>query len=130
MSVDVSEVLDDISTALDTISGLRVMPPVPKSAQPPFAFCGFPVVDYDLTARRGMDRMTVTVYVGVADQVDRAAWDAINEYAAGSGAKSIKAVLEAAGIGTSLRVQRVEFGQITLASGTYTGATFTVDVQA
>lgn len=121
--------MDDLGTALATISGLRVFDFPPKSAQPPFAFVDMPdSVDFDLTLNRGSDRATFSVVVAVADVVDRAARDAIAAYAAGSGASSVKAVLEAATIGTSLRVVSVEFRPVTLAAGTYAGAIFEVDV--
>lgn len=121
--------MDQIGTALVTVPGLRVFDFPPKSAQPPFAFVDMPDrVDFDLTYARGADRATFTVVVAVADVVDRAARDAIAAYAAGSGASSIKAVLDAATIGTSARVESVEFRPVTLAGGSYAGAIFDVDV--
>lgn len=121
--------MDQIGTALATVTGLRVFDFPPKSAQPPFAFVDMPErVDFDLTYGRGSDRATFTVVVAVADVVDRAARDAIAAYAAGSGASSIKAVLDAATIGTSARVESVEFRPVTLSAGSYAGAIFDVDV--
>src|SRR3546814_14835611 len=97
--------MDDIGTALACITGLRVFDFPPKSAQPPFAFVDMPdSVAYDAAMKRGLDRMTINVVVCVADVVDRAVRDQIAAYAAGSGAKSIKEGLEAAGVGGSLRV--------------------------
>lgn len=126
---NIGTVMDDLGTALDTIDGLRVFDFPPKSAQPPFAFVDMPEsVDFDLTLNRGSDRATFSVVVAVADVVDRAARDAIATYAAGSGASSVKAVLEAATIGLSVRVESVTFRPVTLAQGTYAGAIFEVDV--
>lgn len=129
MAGNLTTVMDDIGTALDTISGLRVFDFPPKSAQPPFAFVDMPeAIDYDLAMARGYDRAVFSVVVAVADQVDRAARDAIAAYAAGSGASSVKAVLESAAIGETLRVESVEFRPVVLASGTYAAAIFSVDV--
>lgn len=129
MPADIGTVMDQIGTALATVTGLQVFDFPPKSAQPPFAFVDMPErVDFDLTYGRGSDRATFTVVVAVADVVDRAARDAIASYAAGSGASSIKAVLDAATIGTSARVESVEFRPVTLSAGSYAGAIFDVDV--
>lgn len=126
---NLTDVMDQIGVGLATITGLRVFDFPPKSAQPPFAFVDMPdSIDFDLTLNRGSDRATFTVVVAVADVVDRAARDAIAEYAAGSGGKSVKAALDAATIGTSARVESVTFRPVALAQGTYAGAMFTVDV--
>lgn len=128
MPTDIGTAMDQIGTALGTITGLRVFDFPPKSAQPPFAFVDMPDLDYDLTMGRGHDRASFNVVVAVADVVDRAARDAISVYAAASGASSVKAVLDAASIGSSRRVTAVEFRPVQLAAGTYAGAIFTLDV--
>lgn len=130
MAGNLNDVMDAMGAALGTIDGLRVFDFPPKSAQPPFAFVDMPEsIDYDLALQRGYDSARFTVVVGVADVVDRAGRDAIGAYAAGSGASSVKAVLEAAtDIGDTLRVESVDFRPVTIASGTYAGAIFTVHV--
>lgn len=129
MAGNLATVMDDIGTALTGITGLRVFDFPPNSAQPPFAFVDLPEsIDFDLAMVRGYDRALVQVVVCVASVVDRAARDAIAEYAAGSGSKSVRAVLDAATIGETLRVESVQFRPVTLASGTYAGAVFSVDV--
>lgn len=126
---NISTVMDAIGTALGTITGLRVFDFPPKSAQPPFAFVDMPEsVDYDLSYARGSDHAIFLVVLAVADVVDRAARDAISTYAAGTGATSIKAVLDAAAIGVSRRVTDCEFRPVQLSAGTYAGAIFSVDV--
>lgn len=128
MAGNLSTIMDGIGTALDTISGLRVFDFPPKSAQPPFAFVDMPErVEFDAGMRRGYDRTEINVIVCVADVIDRAARDQIAAYAAG-GAGAVKAVLEAAAIGESLRVQSVEFRPILMAGTTYFGAVFALDV--
>ncbi len=129
-ATNVSAVMDDLGTQLATISGLRVFDFPPKSAQPPFAFVNLPnTIEYDLSMRRGSDRFTVDVYVGIADVVDRASRDEMALYVAGSGSKSIKAAIEAS-TNYSYRVTRCTFSRITLAAGEYSAAILQVDVGA
>lgn len=129
MAANLTDVMDQIGTALATIDGLRVFDFPPNSAQPPFAFVDMPEsIEYDLSMARGNDRATYPVVVAVAAVVDRSARDAIAVYAAASGAASVKAVLDAAAIGSSRRVESVEFRPVTIASGTYAAAIFNVDV--
>lgn len=131
MAIDIATVMAEVGTRLDTIDELNVFAYPPKSAQAPFAFVNFPEsIDYDLTGRRGHDRMTIQVFVGVSDQVDEAVRDAVCEYAAAAGARSIKAAIEGGAVGGSVRVQSAEFGSIPLSSGVYAGVIFTVDIAA
>jgi hypothetical protein len=121
--------MDAIGSALDGITGLRVYDFPAKSAQPPFAVVDLPeTIEYDTSYKRGFDRATLNVVVGVADIVDRTARDKICTYATGSGATSVKTVLEAAGIGESLRVTRVQFRTIMFAGTMYLGAVFELDI--
>lgn len=129
MATDIGTVMDAIGTALDTITGLRVYDFPAKSAQPPFAVVDLPEsIEYDAAMQRGYDRCTLNVVVGIANVVDRTARDKICTYTAGSGATSVKTVLEAAGIGESLRVTRVQFRTISFAGSVYLGAVFTLDI--
>lgn len=126
---DLADAMDQLGVALSTITGLRVFDFPPKSAQPPFAFVDMPdTIDFDLAYNRGSDRASFPVVVAVADVVDRAARDAIAAYAAGTGASSVRAAIDAATVGQSARVESVEFRPVALAAGTYAGAIFTVDV--
>lgn len=131
MSVgNVSTVMDQLGLALGRIPGLRVFDFPPKSAQPPFAFVDVPdSVEFDLAYARGNDRARFVVVVAVADVVDRSARDTIAAYAAGTGATSVKAAIDADPlIGVSARVTSCEFRPVTLAAGTYAGCIFNVDV--
>lgn len=131
MAVDLADVMAAIGVRLATIDDLNVFAFPPKSAQPPFAFVNFPEsIDFDLTARRGADRITLQVFVGVSDQVDEAVRDAICEFAAASGDRSVKAAIEGGEVGSSVRVQSADFGSISLASGTYAGVIFQLDIVA
>lgn len=129
MAGNVGTLMDSIGTALAGITGLRVFDFPPKSAQPPFAFVDLPdTIEFDASMRRGLDRVTLNVVVCVSANVDRAARDAIAAYAAGSGASSVKAVLEAASIGDDLRVTDCQFRPVVMAGTMYFGAVFAVDV--
>lgn len=129
---NIGAVMDDIGTALGTITGLRVYDFPPKSAQPPFAFVDMPdAIDFDASMQRGYDRTTLNVVVAVADVVDRAVRDQIATYAAGIGASSVKAVLEAAlhtENGRTARVRKVTFGPVHLSGQAYYGAIFELDI--
>lgn len=121
--------MDQIGTALSTVTGLRVFDFPAKSAQPPFAIVDLPDrIDFDAAMVRGKDRLTLNVIVCVADVVDRASRDAIAAYAKGTGTGSIKTVLESATIGDSCRVTSVEFRPVIMAGSTYLGAVFALDV--
>lgn len=124
-AVPLSTVMTNLGTALSGITGLRVFPFPPKSAQPPFAFVVPESIDYDGAMVRGMDRMSLTIYVGVAVQNDRCAWADVVSHAA---ATDVKAAVDA--LGQNYRVQRVVFNEISLSAGTYLGAIFTLDVAA
>lgn len=129
MAGTLATVMDDLGTALGTITGLRVFDFPPKSAQVPFAFVDMPEsIDYDATMKRGFDRATINVVLCVADVIDRAARDAIAPYAAGAGASSVKAAIESGGVGESARVESVQFRPVVMAGTMFFGAVFTVDV--
>lgn len=132
-AVNLKTVMDGLATGLATISGLKVYAFPPKSAQTPFAFVDMPSgIDYDSTYGRGQDRMSLRVFVCVANNVDSELYQQLCAYAASTGSKSIKTAIDVSGeaAGTSVRVQRVEFRPVSVAGSTYAGAIFTVDVAA
>jgi hypothetical protein len=130
--MDLAAVMDDIGTALETIEGLRVFPYWADRIVPPAAVVGWPdPLSYDATMTRGADEVEgipVIVMVGKADQ--RSARDQVAAYANGSGARSVKAVIEAhaATAYDSARVARAEFGVISVGGVEYLAATFSVDL--
>jgi hypothetical protein len=96
--VDLYAVMSEVDTRLKTITGLHVsmghtgkISAIPAAVQyPPER------VNYDTTYRRGgddMDDLLVVVFVGRS--TNRQALKDITPYLAGSGAKSIKTVLDA-----------------------------------
>lgn len=126
-----SDVMDALGAALETIDGLRVFPYWADRVTPPFAIVEFPEkIEYDATMVRGGDQIVLKILVGVARVDARTGRDALGAYADGSGALSVKAALEAhaATAYGSVRVQMAEFGMVTVAAVEYIGATFTVDI--
>ncbi len=128
------DVVQEITDKLATISGLRAYTHRRESIEPPVAFPDLPeVINYDLTFRRGSDRITIPVNVLVGKVFTRAAHDAIWAYVNGSGAKSIKAKLDSTETNTytscdSVRVESVEFAIFPVAAVNYLAATFNVDI--
>lgn len=133
--MNLADVMDQVGAQLDTIDGLRVSPFPPDQVNPPFAIVTYPEdINFDATYERGADTMTLPVIVGVGKVSDRASRDKLAAYCQGTGATSVKAVLEAgveAGAYTafdSLRVQMAEFDLIKIAAVEYVAATFTLDI--
>lgn len=129
--MDLGDVMDEVSTRLDTIAGLRCFAWPPGAAVPPAAVVGYPSdYTYDATYGRGMDRMTLPVVVLVGRPTDRSTRDAIAAYVNGSGSASVKAVLES---GTytalhTLRVMSVDFDVYQLGGTDYLAAIFDLDI--
>lgn len=104
--MDLNNVVDELVTRLQTITALRVHAEPPGTVSPPAAVISWPEVSYDGTYGRGMDTLTLPLVLVVGKASDRIARKTVNAYVNGSGARSIKAVLEA-GTYTSFDVIRV-----------------------
>ena len=129
--MNLTDVMDQLATRLDTISGLRCYAFPADSVTPPAAVVGYPdTYTYDETYGRGMDRMSLPVFVLVARTPDRQARKSIGAYVDGSGTSSVKAVLES---GTytafsTLRVESVEITQFNLNGTDFICGEFTLDI--
>jgi hypothetical protein len=130
--VNLSAVMQAVADRLDTITGLRVYAYPPDAVQVPAAVVSYPeTYNYDATYGRGMDRIeSLPVAVLVGKVSDRASRDKVTQYVKGSGATSVKAVIES---GTytafdTVRVTGVTFDVVTIAAVEYLGATFTLDI--
>jgi hypothetical protein len=129
--MDLNDVMDEVAAQLDTISGLRCFAYPPDDVQPPAAIVSYPeAITFDETYGRGMDRMTMPVWLLVDRVVDRTSRARLAAYCAGSGASSVKAVLES---GTytafhTVRVTGVEFESVTVAGTEYVAAIFDLDI--
>lgn len=129
--MNLDNVLGQMATQLDTIANLRVYDFPPDQVYPPCAIVSWPdTYTYDFTYGRGSDRMSVPVVVLVGKVSDRASRTNLAAYTDGSGASSVKAVLEA-GTYTAfheLRVESVDFDVVSVAGIDYAAALFTIDV--
>lgn len=130
--MNLGDVMDEVAAQLDTITGLRVFAFPPDNLPPPAAWIAYPEgYEYDATYGRGMDRITnLGVVVAVGKVSDRSTRDLVSQYADGTGATSVKAVLQA---GTytafhTLRVVDVTFDVLTRGGTDYLGALFTLDI--
>jgi hypothetical protein len=123
--------MDEVSTQLDTIAGLRCFPYPPDSITPPAAIVAYPEeIQFDATYDRGADTLTLPVIVAVGKVHDRSTRKLVAAYCAGSGASSIKAVVEA---GTytafdTVRAARAELDIVTIGSADYLAAIFDLDI--
>lgn len=129
--MNLADVMDDVADRLGTITGLRVWAWPGGAVTSPAAVVTYPSeYRYDETYGRGMDRMTLQVVVLVANPTARPTRDALGAYVDGSGASSVKAVLEG---GTytafhSLRVVSVDFDMYEVAATKYAAAIFDIDI--
>lgn len=129
--MNLDAVMTEIADRLKTITGLRVFDHPVDTVNPPTAIVSLPEITFDQTYGRGSDRYALPVVLAIGKVVDRAARANLAPYVAGAGAKSFKAVLEAATpyvAFDSLRVQSVEFDVITWSSVEYLAATFLLDI--
>lgn len=123
--------MDQLSERLDSIDGLRCFAyPQPKIT-PPTAYLAYPEgITYDATYGRGSDEMKLPLVLVVGKASERTARDELAAYADGSGARSVKAVLES---GTytafdTVRVSQAEFDVYTIASVDYLAALFDLEI--
>jgi hypothetical protein len=129
--VDLAAVMQAVSDRLDTIAGLRCFAYPPGSITPPAAVVSYPdTYDFDETYGRGMDRLKLPVVVVVGRPTDRTTRDKLAAYVNGTGASSVKAVLES-GTYTAfdvVRVTGVDFDVVTIAATDYLAALFDLDI--
>lgn len=129
--MNLKNVMDQIATQLDTISGLRCYPYPADSVTPPAVIVSYPdTVTFDETYGRGMDRLTLPVVLVMGKVYDRATRDNLMAYCNGSGSTSVKQVLES---GTytafdTIRVSSVEFDAVSIAGTDYAAALFSLDI--
>ena len=130
--MDLDAVADELATALKTISGLHVPEWGVQRIHSPAAVIPLPErIDYDSTYGRGSDHFPdLEVIVLVANPTQPAARRAVAEYADGSGAKSVKAAVEAHAYTScdSVRVAWAEFDSAKYAGTDYLAAIFHLDI--
>lgn len=129
-----SDVMEEVAARVRTLDGLEGR----TFAYPPATIVGkagivsYPErVDYDKTYGRGMDMIVgLPVLIVVGQATDRGARDRVAQYAAGSGALSVKAAVEADPHTAfdELRVTECQFDVVTIAAVDYISALFLMDI--
>jgi len=129
--MNVAAVMQAVADRLDTIADLRCFAYPEAALSPPGAVVLYPErIAFDETYQRGMDRITLPVLLVVGKVSDRSARDQIGAYCDGSGAASVKQVVES-GTYTAfdvVTVTSVDFDVVTLAGTDYLAANFTLDI--
>lgn len=107
--MDVALSMEQLAVRLKTIEGLRAFGyPIPTAqVGEGNAIVGYPDdYTFDSTYQRGADDLTLPIILIVGNPYQRTTRDRLGEYIAGSGPKSIKAVVES-GEYTAFRTVRV-----------------------
>lgn len=130
--MDLEDISGELATALGTIEGLNVPEWGVQRVQSPAVVITLPErIDYDATYGRGSDHIPdLSVIVLVANPTQPTARKAIAAYADGSGAKSVKAAIEAHEYTScdSVRVAWAEFDSAKYAGTDYLAAIFHLDI--
>lgn len=134
MALDLNAVMDAIGVRLVGVTGLRVYDYAADAASPPAAIVALPeVVEYDVVAGRGSDRVVIPVTVLVGKVDSRSARDKLASFVSGSGGQSIKAAVEGGdpplgGAAQTVRVTEARIDVVTIGAVEYLGASFDVEV--
>lgn len=113
--MDLSAVMSELGARMRTLTGIKQSHDFPPDSCPvlPAAVVGYPdTLDFDESYDRGLDSITLPVYVVLGSVDDKATHDAMGAFCDGSGAGSVKQHLES-GTYTSfhtIRVASVDFG--------------------
>ncbi|HKY77453.1 MAG TPA: hypothetical protein VJS45_14995, partial [Acidimicrobiia bacterium] len=123
----------ELAASLETISDpdLRVYPFPPDQLAAPAAIVGFPeLIEFDVSAGRGVDRMTIPIYVVIDRTWDRSSADQFANLTAGSGPNSVKQVVQTKphSAFSTARVRSVDRSVISVAGVEFWAATFLVDI--
>jgi alkaline phosphatase len=135
MSLTISSVRDAAQTRLATITGLRTYDLIPDTVNVPAAVVGNLELTWDEAMVRGLDFATFDVLLIASRMSDRSAQDKLDVYLAGTGASSVKTVLEGGtpagtlnGTVSTVRVTRALPISITVASIEYLAYRYEVEV--
>lgn len=125
--MNVATLMDELATVLATVPGLRVHDHAAGVVYPPAMLIPLPEITYDLTYGRGIDQHTYDLTLLVGKWPARTSTEAVGAFAAGGGASSVKAILEAHDWAAcdDLQVTEVGFAPVTVAGVEYLGAVFT-----
>lgn len=124
--------MDELAVELNQISGLRVFAYPADKVPAPAAVVGYPEsLTFDATMGRGVDTAVFPIFVLIGRVTDKQSRDLLGAYCDGTGARSIKAVIEAREpwvAMASVRVASIEFTVATVGGIDYLTAIFTVNV--
>jgi hypothetical protein len=131
-----STVRDNLKTALQAITGLRVFDYVPDSTNIPtnnaFAIVGQLNMNYDYTLNRGFDSASCQIIIVVGRMSERNGQERLDGLLASSGSTSIKAAVEVdktlGGAVQTLRVVSASPGTITSANIDYLSYQYSVEL--
>lgn len=132
--MDLAAVMDEIGASVRGVQGLegRTYAYPPPTVTGVAGIVSYPDrIDYDQTYGRGMDKIAdLPVLVVVGQATDRGARDRVAQYAAGFGALSVKAAIEAEPHTSfdDVHVTSCEFDVVTIAAVDYITAMFRMDV--
>lgn len=129
--MNLATVMDQLASQVATISGLRVYAYPPGSLTPPAAVVGYPdTYEFDKTYGRGMDRLTLPLVLVVGKATERTTKDRLAAYCNGSGASSIKAVVESGAYSAFHRVTvtDITFDAVSIGGTEYMAALFNIDI--
>lgn len=129
--MDLAAVMDEVGTALARVPGLRPFPYSVDAITPPAAVVGWPdEITYDSTMGRGMDTITLPVYVLVGRVDQRSARDVLARYLDGGNPGSLKAVIERGPhvAFDSVRVVKADPQSLTSAGVDYIGAVLELNI--
>lgn len=129
--MNINDVMDQVAAQLGTIPGLRAYGYPNVEPRPPTAIVSFPLeYVFDRTYGRGSDTMVLPVIVVVGRADERTAQDLLADYMEGSGARSVKYVVEN-GVYTAfdaVRVMKCEVDVYTFGGADYLCAEFHLDI--
>lgn len=127
-------VMDEIAQRLrqaPSLAGGRTHAYPPATIAPPAAIVGYPTRgEFDQTYARGRDRWTGVVVIAVGRPTERQTRDLIAKYIDGSGAESVKALLDADGYAScdSVTVTEWETDVYDIGTVPYLTAVFQLDI--
>lgn len=129
--MNIGNIMDQLGTALSSISGLRVSPYHVDRISPPAAIVGWPdPITYDATLGRGSDTLMLPVFVLVGTIDQRTSRNLLATYLDGSGIKSVKAAIDNHTF-TACHFARVSSARVeamSVAGVDYLGAVFDVEL--
>lgn len=126
-----ADVMTQIAARLKLIGGLNTYDWPPDAIAVPAAFLDYPeTLTYDSTYQRGLDELTLPVYLAVGKVSDRSARDNLSGYVDGSGPASVKQTLETGQYAAfdTCEVASADFAVVTFEGIDYAAVKFNVNI--